>query len=195
MKCHNCQGTNFRTILQGELPIEQCVGCGVHMDPLPGQTIAGSIPPASPQFAAEEFEHAPMPSDINPLNTVYEPNVHEPNPKSINIWGQPLDQRFNKLVEVEVLPGYEPLFQILIEALEQAQRGKGAKCHANDEPFLEQEICAEARKCGTGAMVYQIRKKVREAKNCDDLGRAVEDLLGAINYTAVNVIVRREGVR
>lgn len=91
-----------------------------------------------------------------------------------------------------VEPGYAPLAFVLQEALDQAQRGKGRTCHANNKPFLEQEIITEGRSLGTGGHVFQIRKKVREAMNCEDTDRAVEDLLGAIVYTAAMVLLRRE---
>lgn len=89
-------------------------------------------------------------------------------------------------------PGYEPLAAVLQEALDQAQHGKGKKCHANGKPFLEQEIMTEGRSLGVGGHVFQVRKKVREAMNCTDSDRAVEDLLGAIIYTAAMVLLRRE---
>ena len=46
--------------------------------------------------------------------------------------------------------------------------------------------------CGPGGLAFQARKKILEALNCTDLDRAVEDLLGAINYTAAMIIVKRE---
>ena len=91
-----------------------------------------------------------------------------------------------------VEPGYEPLAQVLQEALDQAQYGKGKKCHANGKPFLKQPIIAGGRECGEGGLAFQARKKILEALNCKDNDRAIEDLLGAINYTAAMVIIRRE---
>jgi len=94
--------------------------------------------------------------------------------------------------ELSVETGYEPLAQVLQEALDQAQYGKGKKCHANGKPFLEQPIIAGGRECGEGGLAFQARKKILEALNCKDNDRAIEDLLGAINYTAAMVIIRRE---
>lgn len=96
------------------------------------------------------------------------------------------------VMRVEVVDGYEPLFEVLIEALQQAQRGKGALRHADGKPFLQQPIMEGARSCGEGAMAYQSRKKILEALRCDDPERAITDLLGAINYTVAQIIVRRE---
>ena len=95
-------------------------------------------------------------------------------------------------IKVQVEEGYEPLFEILVEALNQAQRGKGKQCHAENKPFMQQPIITEGREIGIWGHVFQVRKKVREAANCQDLDRAITDLLGAINYTAAMVIVRRE---
>lgn len=89
-------------------------------------------------------------------------------------------------------PGYEPLAEILQEALDQAQNGKGKRCHANGKPFLEQPIITGGRECGQGGLAFQARKKILEALNCADDDRAIADLLGAINYTAAMVILRLE---
>lgn len=93
---------------------------------------------------------------------------------------------------VDVVVGYEPLAEILSEALEQASIGKGARCHANGKPFIEQPIMAGGRECGPGGLAFQARKKILEALNCQDDARAITDLLGAINYTAAMIILRRE---
>lgn len=89
-------------------------------------------------------------------------------------------------------PGYEPLAQVLVEALDQAQHGKGKKCHANGKPFLEQPIMTGGRECGAGGLAFQARKKILEAMNCTDDTRAIGDYLGAINYVAALVLLRRE---
>jgi hypothetical protein len=93
-------------------------------------------------------------------------------------------------MEIEI--GYKPLAEILQEALNQAQHGKGKRCHANSKPFLDQPIMTGARECGAGGMAFQSRKKILEALNCKDDERAIEDLLGAINYVAAQIILRRE---
>ena len=93
-----------------------------------------------------------------------------------------------------VEPGSQPLFEVLMEALYQAQNGKGKECHANGLPFLEQPIMQGAREAGEGGLVFQSRKKILEAKNCTDAARAIEDMLGAINYVAAQVILRREKI-
>ncbi len=96
---------------------------------------------------------------------------------------------------LDVAPGYEILAGILDEALAQAQSGKGKQRHACDEPFKDQEICQGARKCGPGAMAYQVRKKILESIRLLDqkgVAAAEGDVLGAIVYAAAQLIVMRE---
>jgi len=87
---------------------------------------------------------------------------------------------------------YAPLAAVLGEALDQAAKGKGKQRHANGRPFLEQPIMTGGRECGPGGPAFQARKKILEALNCPDDDRAIEDLLGAINYIAAMIILRRE---
>lgn len=89
--------------------------------------------------------------------------------------------------------GYEPLANVLQEALAQAATGKGKERHANGKPILEQPIMVKSRESGPGGPFFQASKKLLEALNCLDDERAIRDLLGAINYTAAMVLLRREG--
>lgn len=91
--------------------------------------------------------------------------------------------------------GYESLAHVLMNALDQAQTGKGKERHAADEPFREQEICANTRAVGLGFPLGQARKKAREAKRLfeiDGPDAAVAECLGAINYLAAAIIVMNE---
>lgn len=91
-----------------------------------------------------------------------------------------------------VNPGYESLFAVLTDALNQAQNGKGKERHAkDDEPFERQKICEITRRVGLGGPLFQVCKKVIEGQK---LGgeRGVAELLGAINYLAAAVIIMRE---
>jgi len=94
---------------------------------------------------------------------------------------------------VNVELGYEPLANVLQEALAQAATGKGKERHANGKPILEQPIMVKSRESGPGGPFFQASKKLLEALNCLDDERAIRDLLGAINYTAAMVLLRREG--
>ena len=91
-----------------------------------------------------------------------------------------------------VYPGYQPLANVLQAALDQAQAGKGNQRHANGKPFLEQPIITDGRACGLAGPAFQARKKILEALNCPYEERAVQDLLGAIVYTAAMVILKEE---
>ena len=98
-------------------------------------------------------------------------------------------------IRYRVEPGYESLAAIFQDALDQAQHGKGKERHATDEPFERQEICDGARKCGLGAMAFQVRKKILEAIRLYEtrgLAAAEGDVLGAMNYAAAMLIVMRE---
>lgn len=94
---------------------------------------------------------------------------------------------------IQVFPGYEQLANVLQDALDQAQAGKGSQRHANGKPFLEQPIITDGRACGLAGPAFQARKKILEALRCPDEERAVQDLLGAIVYTAAMVILKEEG--
>ncbi len=92
-----------------------------------------------------------------------------------------------------VEPGYEILFNVLVEALDQAQHGKGRQRHnpAGDLPFLNQNICHEAIDgVGIGYTTGQARKKTLEAMNLDH-DKAIQEWLGAINYLAATIIAVR----
>jgi len=98
----------------------------------------------------------------------------------------------DKSMMINVNDGYESLFSVLREALDQAQSGKGKDRHAKDnEPFERQKICEITRRVGLGGPLFQVCKKTIEAQK---LGgeRGVAELLGAINYLAAAVIVMRE---
>lgn len=92
---------------------------------------------------------------------------------------------------IAVEPGYESLAAVLDEALMQAQAGKGKERHASGEPFDEQLICRLCREDGIGFATGQAKKKTTESHRlAGEFG--VKELLGAINYLAAAVIVRRE---
>lgn len=92
---------------------------------------------------------------------------------------------------IEIAAGYESLAEVLRLALEQAQGGKGKERHATEQPFVEQPSMADARLLGVAGPVFQARKKLLEAAKCCEVApeRAVADLLGAIVYAAMAVLV------
>ena len=87
---------------------------------------------------------------------------------------------------------YTSLQQVPHEALLQASEGKGKERHAEDgEHFECQPICEIARRVGGGYQLGQAVKKIYESQRLlGEMGTA--ELLGAINYLAAAIIVRRE---
>lgn len=86
--------------------------------------------------------------------------------------------------------GYEELASILREAYDRASAGKGHERHAGGEPFEEQWIVTGRLELGPGALMFQIRKKLKEhARLPADAGD--RELLDVINYVAAELIARR----
>jgi hypothetical protein len=93
---------------------------------------------------------------------------------------------------VTVAAGYDPLFEVLIDALNQAQFGKGKERHATDKPFLQQPILQIRRMVGSGYTIGQAMKKAQESQRLPTEA-AINDLRGAINYLAAEILARQEG--
>lgn len=92
-----------------------------------------------------------------------------------------------KKVTIDLVEGYEPLLTVLIDALNQAQFGKGKERHANDKPFVMQPIITETVALGIAAPIYQVRKKALETITIENLhgaDSAYAEMLGAIVYSA-----------
>ena len=88
--------------------------------------------------------------------------------------------------------GYEELHTVLINALEQAQAGKGKERHAKGMPFSEQPIMRlPALQQNTSGLVYQACKKVLESENMAHEAK-VRERLGAIVYIAASIIADRD---
>lgn len=92
----------------------------------------------------------------------------------------------------EVVEGYEGLLYTLIDAYEQAAKGKGKARHAkNGAAFKDQPIFTIAREHGLAFLTGQAAKKLSEIYSflddeADDTRyeRAYNELAGAIVYTA-----------
>jgi hypothetical protein len=96
---------------------------------------------------------------------------------------------------MNILPGYERLAEVLQNALDQAQSGKGKERHACGELFEQQEICQNTRAVGFGYPLGQARKKAKEAKRLIETvskDAGIAECLGAINYLVAAVIVMDE---
>ena len=94
-------------------------------------------------------------------------------------------------MKVQVEEGYEPLFWVLVEALDQSQYGKGKERHATNDPFLQQPICQISRRHGIGFALGQAEKKAGESHRLPG-ERGIKELLGTIVYAAAAILVRRE---
>lgn len=95
---------------------------------------------------------------------------------------------------VKVRKGYTGLLNILVEALNQAQQGKGAERHnlGGDLPFEKQRMQSISELVGSvDGMSYQACKKITEGVNLPTLDRQVAELLGAINYIAGMIVFLR----
>lgn len=92
---------------------------------------------------------------------------------------------------MKIQTGYEPLAEVLQMALDQAQAGKGKDRHACDKPFLNQPMMTISRMTGTGGPIYQACKKGQESMRLPT-DRAIDELLGAINYLAGAVLILKE---
>lgn len=85
------------------------------------------------------------------------------------------------------VPGYEKLRDVLERAYNQASKGKGAERHGKDLPFHLQPMQQIADMYGIGFMLGQVAKKIEEAQRLPK-ERAINEILGAINYCAGAVI-------
>lgn len=95
---------------------------------------------------------------------------------------------------MKTVPGYEILADVLQDALDQAQAGKGKDRHAKDhEPFDEQQIMEIARRQGNvSGQGFQAHKKLYEAEGMFSRGeyaRARHEILGAIVYASAMVLI------
>lgn len=93
------------------------------------------------------------------------------------------------VVSVEIPPGYDKLFDVLMQAFKQAAGGKGKERHARaGVAFDDQPMSQINKQLGSiDGFIYQAHKKSLEAKRLPD-GRAQAELLGSINYIAGAVI-------
>lgn len=94
---------------------------------------------------------------------------------------------------IMVKEGYEGLVEVLVQALEQAQSGKGAERHGNGLRFEDQRMLAITRLLNNErGLAYQACKKVAEGLDLPTHEARVKELLGAINYIAGIIIFLEE---
>ena len=102
-------------------------------------------------------------------------------------WLDDVDEGTEEFRSVFVKPEYSDLFEVLREALEEAQEGKGAVRHGNGLSFMDQPALTITRAVGLGFPLGQAMKKIQESQRMDT-DAAKRELLGAINYLAAAVL-------
>jgi hypothetical protein len=101
--------------------------------------------------------------------------------------GPDVDEGTEEFRSVFVKPEYSDLFEVLRDALEEAQEGKGAVRHGNGLSFMDQPALTITRAVGLGFPLGQAMKKIQESQRMDT-DAAKRELLGAINYLAAAVL-------
>lgn len=85
---------------------------------------------------------------------------------------------------------YHTLASVLVRAFDQASAGKGKDRHAQALPFDDQPMQTISQLIGShDGLAYQAVKKIQESQRLEH-DHAVAELLGAIIYTAGNIIHR-----
>lgn len=100
-----------------------------------------------------------------------------------------LIDRERVVAQVDVPPGYDKLFSVLVQAFDQASGGKGKERHAKTGvAFQDQPMALINKQIGSvDGFIYQAHKKSLESLRLPD-GRAQAELLGAMVYLAGAVI-------
>lgn len=84
-----------------------------------------------------------------------------------------------------------PLYPVLMAAIEQTMTGKGQRHGGSSTPFMEQPWTHYAKMHGRGFLTGQAAKKLEEAAS-QRFGLAFEtEMLGAIVYAAMSIMVER----
>ena len=107
------------------------------------------------------------------------------------------EQRTELLREMEEDEDYRILIDVLLLAYKQAAFGKGRERHANGKPFHDQPLLSISDMVGSGYPLGQAVKKLQESRTIRTLDngqeRAVNEVLGAINYAAAAAHLYRIG--
>jgi hypothetical protein len=79
-----------------------------------------------------------------------------------------------------------------MQALDQAQSGKGKERHADGESFLNQPICKIGRRKGHGFTQGQVWKKILEVDNLPTIDAKIREMLSIIVYAAADILLLEE---
>ncbi len=146
---------------------------------LPVQTLLGNY------TLSGNYEGSCVPHEFD----LFKLAVIEKTLTGAEIWSTPVKTTSSIDHQIEMnIAGYESLADVLQRAYNQAAVGKGVERHsAAGEPFHEQVMQIGAAKFGHGALLFQAFKKSEESQRLPH-DRAINELLGAINYLAGAVI-------
>jgi len=91
-----------------------------------------------------------------------------------------------------------PLHEIYVDAVAQAETGKGFERHSKGKGFYDQRWKSITDEAGMGFLTGQAMKKLAEATGrMDDISQQEweKEMLGAMNYMAMAMLYRRHYVR
>lgn len=88
-----------------------------------------------------------------------------------------------------------PLYEIFVQAIEQAMFGKGRRHGGNVTPFMEQPWRHYERLHGRGFLTGQAAKKLEEAASTLDGENFEKEVFGAMVYIGMAVLTERENDR
>jgi len=106
-----------------------------------------------------------------------------------------LEKTYGKDTDIDIRnlpidPRYQSLYRILMEAFEHAAEGKGDDRHGSAECF-ENQISAQINHRRRGYALGQAEKKLDETRQLIDPEKKAHELLGAINYIAIEILELR----
>jgi hypothetical protein len=86
-----------------------------------------------------------------------------------------------------------PLYEPLMQAIEQAMYGKGERHGGASVPFGDQPIFHYAKMHGRGFLTGQAAKKLEEAASTRSGEAFIQEVLGAIVYAGAAILHERAG--
>lgn len=129
-------------------------------------------------------------SNDNCINSLIDLSTHIPYLKDGILVSVPLTKGEEEF-SADLAEENHPLYDILMEAIEQCMHGKGERHGGCTIPFLEQPWLHYAKLHGRGFLTGQAAKKLEEAASTRD-GEAFEhEVLGAIVFAGMSILYER----
>ena len=85
-----------------------------------------------------------------------------------------------------------PLYPVFLEAISQAMYGKGERHGGEASPFLGQPWAHYAKLHGRGFLTGQAAKKIEEAASTRSGDAFIQEMLGAMIYAGMAVLIEQE---